>query len=135
MTCNRRFALGVMLGVMISAPSLAPAAPEDPPKLSGTWTWKWKDAQGETHRHVLEVEGVGDKLAARERFDDNAAIKVDDLKLDGKTISFVVNRDKRRSRYKGTVASADTINGMVSVVVDGQESEFGWTATREAGGK
>ncbi len=131
MPLNRRLALG-LVGLLIA--SYASAA-DDPPKLAGTWSWKWKDAQGETHRHTLEVEGAGNKMTARERYDDEAAIKADDLKLDGKTITFSVRRNGRLSAYKGTVASAETINGHVTVTIDGMESEYGWTASREAGGK
>jgi hypothetical protein len=29
----------------------------DVPELAGDWTWSWKDQNGETHRHLLEVEG------------------------------------------------------------------------------
>jgi len=135
MLTNRRLALGIALGALLSA-GTAPALAADPPKVAGTWSWKWKDAAGDTHRHVLEVEGAGDKLTARERFDDEAAVKVDDIKLDGKKISFAVTRKGRHSDYKGTVDSADTINGVVVVVLEGgQPSEFGWTASREAGGK
>ena len=101
------------------------------PKLAGTWTWEWKDAEEKTHKHVLEVEGVGAKIAARERFDDLAAIKVTELKLDGKALSFTVQRGDRRSEYKGTVADADTINGTVTVSVNNQPNQFGWTAKRE----
>jgi len=128
MTIHGRLALGLALGALIAAPTLAA---ENPPKLAGTWTWKWKDAEGEMHRHVLEVEGDGAKLTARERFDDEKAIKVDDLKLEGKTISFAVTRNGRYAVYKGKVASADTIDGEVTVTDAGQANEFGWTAKRE----
>jgi len=43
-------------------------------KLAGAWTWWWKDQSGRTHRHLLEVEGIGTKLAARERFDDQSPV-------------------------------------------------------------
>ena len=47
-----------------------------------------------------------------------------------------MTRKGRHAEYKGIVASADTINGVVTTVPEGgQPSEFGWTATREAGGK
>ncbi len=136
MNTGRRTALGLLLGALIvgTAGAVAPLA-DDPPKVAGTWTWKWKDAKGETHRHVLELEGEGKKLAGRERYDDEAAVKVDDLKLVGKKISFAVARKGRRAEYSGSVDSADTINGMVTTTTDGQASEFGWTASREAGGK
>ena len=135
---RRRFGL-TTLGILLALPCLvAAAAPADdsPPKLAGTWTWKWKDGQGETHRHVLEVEGEGDKMVAEERFDDEKAIKVEKIKLDGKKLTIAVERGNRRSLYVGTVASDDTINGNVTVTTEGQPAtEFGWTATREAGGK
>lgn len=140
MTANRsRRRFGLALGALLVVPFLAgtrATAADDPPKLAGTWTWKWKDAQGETHRHTLEVEGEGAKMVAREKYDDEPSIKVDKIKVDGKKVTIAVERKDRRSVYVGTVASADTINGLVTVTVEGSPaSEFGWTATREAGGK
>ena len=128
-------ALGALLALPLLAAAPAPAA-DDPPKLAGTWTWKWKDGQGETHRHVLEIEGEGDKMVAMERFDDEKAIKASKVKVDGKKVSIVVERKDRRSVYTGTVANAETINGTVNVTDEGQpSSEYGWTATKEAGKK
>ncbi len=136
---HRRRSLGFALGALLVfsvSPGLAALGAEDPPKLAGTWTWKWKDAQGETHRHTLEVEGEGAKMVARERFDDEKAIKVDKIKLDGKKITFSVERNDRRSLYSGTVTNGETISGKVTVTDQGQPAnEYGWTATRQAGGK
>ncbi len=129
MPSNRRTFLAAASAILIG-PALAGAA-DEPPKLAGTWTWKWKDAQGETHRHILEVEGAGTKMTATERYDDQKGIKADDLRLDGKTITFSVKRDGKLSAYKGTVASAETINGHVTVTMDGMETEFGWTASKD----
>ena len=36
---------------------------DDAPQLAGTWNWSWKDQNGRTHHHVLEIEGVTTKLA------------------------------------------------------------------------
>ena len=136
-TTRRRF--GLLIGGLLVAPSFfvgTAEAADEPPKLAGTWTWKWKDAAGETHKHTLEVEGEGDKLVARERFDAEAAIKADKIKLDGKKVNITIERKDRRSVYVGTIEGKDTINGMVTVTTEGsQPSEFGWTATRESGGK
>jgi hypothetical protein len=111
----------------------ASASPHADSDLSGAWTWKWKDAQNEIHRHVLEIESARDKLAARERYDDMDPVKVTDLKVDGKRVTFSVLRDKRRSAYSGTLDKFDTINGKVVVTVEGGDSnEFGWTATKES---
>ena len=131
---------GLALGAWFLVPCLtlgaSPRADDDPPKLAGTLTWKWKDGDGQTHTHTLEVEGEGAKMAARERYDDQEAIKVDKIKLDGKKITITVERKDRRSVYTGTVEGKDTINGKVAVTTEGSpESEYGWTATREAGGK
>ena len=122
----------IVLALMTSG---AVAFADEPVAVAGTWTWQWKDAQGETHKHTLVVEGTGDKLAGRERFDDESAVKVDDLKVSGKTIQFSVSRKKSRAEYKGTIASGETINGEVTITNDGQASEFGWTAKREVPGK
>jgi len=131
MPLHRPCVLILALAILPPAPAPAHFLADDAPKLAGTWKWSWKDAAGETHRHVLEIEGVGDKLTGRERFDDKAAIKVDDLKLVGKKISFSVTRDNRRAEYEGTVDSTDLITGNVTVVQGGQSSEFGWSASRE----
>jgi hypothetical protein len=134
MKTPRRLILGLAAVVMLAAPKLALSF-EDPPSLVGHWTWTWKDGKGETHRHVLEIEGTGAKMTAQERADDKPAIKVESLKQEGKTLSFAVNRDGTYAEYKGTVASTDTINGLVTVVQGGASSEYGWTATRKPKGK
>src|SRR5262245_25136465 len=122
---------GLMSGVVLILVGLA-EAPDDAPNLAGTWTWKWKDAQGETHRHVLEIEGKGAKLAARERFDDEKPVKINDLKVVDKKVSFSVLRGDRRAFYSGTIDDADTINGKVSVSEQGGQSmDFGWTDVRK----
>lgn len=137
MTIKRRTAaFSTMAAVAcVFFPTFAIWAADTAPKMAGTWTWSWKDAAGDTHKHTLELEGANDKLTGRERFDDKAAVTVENLKFDGKIISFSATHDKRRSSYKGTVGDDDTINGTVSVSLDGQESEYGWTAKREAGKK
>jgi hypothetical protein len=128
----RLVTLAALGGLLISAPFARGARAEDVPKLAGNWTWSWKDTAGETHRHVLEVEGLNSKLAARERFDDLPAVRVADLKLDGKKIRFLVVRDKRRADYSGVVdEDARTIEGTVTVTIDEQSNEFPWKATRE----
>ena len=133
---RRRFLIGFALGAALLGPVAPTRADDAPPKLAGTWTWKWKDGQGETHRHTLEVEGEGDKMVARERFDDEPAVKASKIKLDGKKLTLVVERKDRRSSYTGTITNDETINGTVIVTNEGQPAnEFGWTATREAGGK
>ncbi len=125
-------ALGSLSAIILGGNNLGRCA-DDPPKLAGTWTWTWKDPQGETHRHVLEVEGIGTKLAARERFDDLAPVRVSDLKLDGKKIQFTVVRGAKRSDYKGVVADPDpdTMSGKVTITQEGQPTEFLWKAQRE----
>jgi hypothetical protein len=126
--------LSLLPGVLApSATSRAADAPKasDVPKLAGTWNWTWKDKSGQTHRHILEVEGVGKKLAARERFDKLPPVAVTDLKLDGKTIRFAVVRGEHRADYSGVVADANTINGTVKVTDEGETTEFVWEAKRE----
>jgi hypothetical protein len=119
-------------GIVLAAGFVSAGASAADIDIAGTWTWQWKDAQNVTHRHVLEVEGKGNKLAARERFDDLDPVKVTDLKVTGKKVTFSVLRGDRRSAYSGSLSGADTINGNVTVSVEGgDEAEYGWTATRE----
>lgn len=106
-------------------------ADDKPASLVGTWRWSWKDADGVTHKHALEVEGTGDKLAAREVYDDQEPIKVTDLKRNGKKVTFSVLRGKRQSNYTGELKADDRIEGTVNVTVEGQNSEFGWESKRD----
>jgi hypothetical protein len=116
------------LAVAIGAPrAVLAAGPDD---LAGSWTWTWKDGQGKTHKHVLDVESAAGKLAARERFDDEESVKVDDLKVKGDDVSFVVKRKARTAEYKGKLIGGKTINGIVNVAVNGEAQEFQWTAER-----
>jgi hypothetical protein len=124
--------LGLWLLIIAGACRMttARAAAEDS-NVAGTWTWSWKDTAGQTHRHLLEVEGVDTKLAGREEFDDDGPIPVRDLRRNGKEIRFTVIRDKRRADYYGILADRDTINGTVKVTVDGETTEYPWMATRK----
>jgi hypothetical protein len=108
----------------------APAGAAGPDDLVGTWTWTWKDGEGKTHKHILDVESAAGKLTARERFDEEDSIKVDDLKLKGEEVSLSVKRGDRMAEYKGKLLGTKTINGLVNVVVNGQAEEFQWTAER-----
>jgi hypothetical protein len=132
----RLVALTLLSGLLPPCALSARARAADVPKLAGNWTWSWKDPAGATHRHILEVEGVGAKLAARERFDDLPAVRVADLKLDGKDVRFSVVRDQRRADYRGVVdGDGATINGTVTVTSDGESNEFVWKAAREPAAK
>lgn len=124
---RRMFAVGVL--VFIAGASVSQA--DDADALVGSWSWSWKDASEVTHKHVLVVEGSGDKLAARELYDNDEPIKVTDLKRSGNKVTFSVLRGKRRSAYTGTIKAKDLIEGIVNVTTDGQANEFGWEARRE----
>jgi hypothetical protein len=123
--CGRVLALGLV------TVGLGAATRGDADVLVGTWTWSWKDGMSVTHNHVLEVEGTEDKLAARERFDDGAPIRINDLKMTGQKVSFSVQRDGRRAAYSGTLKGNDLIDGLVTVTDDGQANEFGWQAKKQ----
>ncbi len=125
-----RLALGLLVAASVTTAGRSPAQAPGTLKLAGTWTWTWKDRIGETHRHVLEVEGVGATLAARELFDDEGPARASNLTLDGTALKFTVVRDDRRADYSGKVADADHINGTVTVTSGGQAQEFVWKAER-----
>lgn len=119
-----------VLSLGIAATGLAAADP--PMAMAGTWRWKWSDAEGVVHHHVLEVEGKGKTLSARERFDDEKPVKIDDMKIDGKTVTFSVLRGQHRAAYKGKFKTADHIDGTVGVNdAEDPVEEYGWSADRE----
>jgi hypothetical protein len=129
MTALRRI-LVFSAASLLATPIVSPSRAAEPNDLSGTWVWSWKDAAGATHRHVLEVEGTGADLAARERFDDQEPVKATELKRDGKQVRLVVVRGDRRSEYSGVLADATTINGTVTVKQGEQTNDYPWKATR-----
>ncbi|HEX8204248.1 MAG TPA: hypothetical protein VF590_27470 [Isosphaeraceae bacterium] len=119
------------LALALSCPVLAAAATEGDADLAGTWTWSWQDAQGQTHRHVLEVVAAGAQVAVRERFDELQPVTVNDLKVDGPRITFSVLRGERHAEYAGTRANPDTFNGTVTVTYQNRNEKFAWTAKRQ----
>jgi hypothetical protein len=123
-------ALLLTLGLVV--PSWSPGQKSDVSPLAGTWTWSWKDPEGKTHKHVLEVEGVDRALAAREIFDDEQPVKATGLRFDGKTVKFTVVRGERKADYTGKLDGKDKINGTVttSAGTTGQTNEFVWKAER-----
>jgi len=121
-------ALGIASCLVAGSGRLAEGA--DVSGLAGTWTWSWKDSEGKEHRHVLDVEGVEGKLAARERLDDLPPVRVTDLKVADEKVSFSVVRGKNRAAYSGVWADANTINGTVTLTTEGQSNEEVWKATR-----
>lgn len=125
-----RMSRRMMLGLVLGGPLLLAAARDDVGDLAGTWSWSWKDAQGKTHTHVLEVVKAGSNVAVRERFDDEQPVQVNDLKVVGNRVNFSVLRGERRAAYAGTRAGADTINGTVTVTNKARNDESSWTARR-----
>ena len=126
--------IAATLSLTILTLGLFARADEPAPEVVGRWTWKWTDAKNETHKHLLVVERVGGKLSGREKHDDVEAIKVDDLKVDGRKVEFVVKRGERTAKYSGKFTDADTIDGTVTVTgaeATGQDSSYGWTAGRD----
>jgi len=126
----RRLTAGLMPVLVWAFSAPAVFAADEVSKLAGQWNWTWKDPAGDTHRHSLDVEGIDTKLAARERFDDQPAVKVEKLTLDGKKVRFAVVRGQKRSEYEGAL-EGEAIKGTVTVTYDGQSEEFTWKATRE----
>jgi hypothetical protein len=123
---TRRSALA-LLALSLVVPSLCAA---DDAGVAGTWTWSWKDGEGKMHKHVLDIESAAGKLTGRERMNESESVKVDDLKFKDGELSFAVSRDGRRAEYKGKLIGGKTLNGVVNVTVNGQASEYQWTAER-----
>jgi len=130
MALRRNVLLALCVAPHLVAVSSHLARGADISGLAGTWSWSWKDAEGKEHRHVLDIEGVDAKLAARERLDDLPPVRVTDLKLADKRVRFSVVRGKNRADYSGIWADSSTINGTVTVTTEGQSKENVWKATR-----
>lgn len=132
---GRRAALALAtaaLGLALLPPALARARQEPQPSpLAGEWTWSWTDPEKREHHHLLQVEGTGRTLAARETFDDEAPVRVTGLTFDGENVVFKVARGGREADYRGKLVGRDTINGRVKTMSDGQGTEHPWTATRK----
>jgi hypothetical protein len=126
----RRIFVANAAALVLACLAARAAVAEGPEALVGSWVWTWKDGEGATHKHVLDVEAAGGKLSARERFDEKGPMKVDDLKLDGDQVVFSVKRPDRMAEYKGKLLGGKTINGIVNVAVNGQAQEFQWTAEK-----
>jgi len=127
---NALLALFVASSLVAGSDRLARGA--DVSKLAGSWTWSWKDAEGKEHVHVLDIEGVDAKLAARERMDELPPVRVTDLKQADERVRFSVVRGNNRAEYSGVWADTNTINGTVTVTTEGQSKENVWKATRKA---
>lgn len=127
---------GVLVSFLATGPSgqsvVASASSEDKaPEIAGTWTWSWDDSKGVTHRHTLEIEGTGSKWAGRERFDDEAPVRVTEIKSEGKKVHFVVVRGAHRAEYSGVIDKSDRINGTVTTTDGGESQESIWKAERK----
>ena len=83
------------------------------------------------HRHVLEIEGTGSKLAGRERFDEEGPVRVTEIKSEGKKVQFTVVRGGHRAEYSGVMDKADQINGTVTTTDSGESQESIWKAERK----
>ena len=130
MAIRRCVLLALCVASCLAAGSGRLARGADVSGLAGTWSWSWKDSEGKEHRHVLDIEGVDTKLAARERLDDLPPVRVSDLKLADKRVRFSVVRGKNRADYSGVLADPNTINGTVTATREGQSKENVWKATR-----
>ncbi len=131
MAIRRHVVLAFCAASCLVAGSGRPVRGADVSGMAGTWSWSWKDAEGNEHRHVLDIEGVDTKLAARERVDDLPPVRINDLKLADKRVRFSVVRGKNRADYSGVWADTNTINGTVTVTAEGQSKENVWKATRQ----
>lgn len=128
MLISRSLACAGLLSILIVAAHVRASEELD---LSGTWVWTWSDAAGRTHRHVLEVEGTGADLAARERFDDEAPIKATELRRDSKKVRLTIVRGDHRAEYSGVLADSNTINGTVTIKQGDKMNDYPWRAQRQ----
>ena len=133
---SRRLIFNVVLpciAVGLSGSTLHASSPppEKTPDFAGTWMWSWKDSQGRTHQHVLEIEGTGSTLAGRERFDDEGPVRVTEIKTERNKVQFTVVRGARRAEYRGVIDKSDDINGTVVTTDGGETQEAVWKAKRK----
>lgn len=80
----------------------------------------------------MEVEGVGAKSSARERSNSLSPVRIRDPKLDGKKRRFHRRPRLEARRLPRRRGQPGTINGKISVTLEGQTTDYVWGANRSS---
>jgi hypothetical protein len=134
-------------GVLALAVSIAAAAQESAPqdeaaakeKTDPSGTWKWERTFGDnqmdyTLRLMQNEQGkLTGTYAVKRNESEREPVKLDDVKLDGNKLMFLVHRTRNDREftinYEGVV-SEDGIKGLTKANFGGEDREFEWNAKR-----
>ena len=125
-----------VLALILAAGSLfvTAARADDKADATGTWTWSFQGQNGQSRESTLKLKQDGSKLTGTISGRNNTETAIEDGKVDGAEVSFVVTREfngnKVVTKYHGTL-SATTIKGKVDMKGrDGQDRSRDWEAKR-----
>ena len=122
------WACGLSLVASLSLPAAAQEKRADP---SGTWRWDF-DMDGQTVKNELKLEAGKDGKLTGTLSANDRNLKVEEGKIEGKEISFVVNLKLERDiavHFKGK-QDGDAIQGTLVAKSDEGSRDFPWDAKR-----
>lgn len=122
------WACGLSLVASFSLPSVAQEKRSDP---SGTWRWDL-DMGGQTIKNELKLEADKDGNLTGTLSANDRNLKVEEGRIEGKEISFVVNLKLERDiavQFKGK-QDGDAIQGKLVAKSDEGSRDFPWDAMR-----
>lgn len=101
--------------------------------VTGTWSWKVPGRDGNERESILKLKQEGEKVTGTISGFRGGENKIDQGKVMGDQISFVVTREFNGNsftmKYAGKV-SGDTITGKTSFERGGETRDREWTAKR-----
>jgi hypothetical protein len=104
------------LVALLCLTAAAPAEDKKPASVDGTWTWTYKTRDGKDAEAKLKLKQDGDKVTGVYVAREGAETPIEDGKLAGDQLTFVVNREIGGNRmkfdYKGKV-DGDKITGKI----------------------
>lgn len=121
-------ACGLSLAVSLSLPAVAQEKRADP---SGTWRWDF-DMDGNTIKNELKLDSDKDGKLTGTLSANDRSLKVEEGKVEGKELSFVINLKLERDiavHFKGK-QDGDAIQGQLVAKSDEGTRDFPWEAKR-----
>lgn len=125
----------LILAVCNSATSIFAAESADASKADGTWKWTFTMSDGGKIEPSVRLKREGDALTGTTRFRSAPPVAIQDGKIDGERVSWIVVREsggrKVTTRYEGKI-KGDTIKGSISSDWAGETRTYPWEAKRSS---